>query len=146
MIFIVPLHLTQVKGSTSYTLRIISAQPLAGIGRSSSSTIRRGKTTRLAFLTLPRWALALGQKNGNVGKQSNPEGRQITAPRRKAGDRIRLTARSNRFFYFLWAGFRVQSCSLVISIILSMSRSGRCTGQDLRSRIAWTISFSFVLG
>ncbi len=38
-------------GSTSYTLQIISAQPLVGILWSLSSSIRREKTGSLAFLS-----------------------------------------------------------------------------------------------
>lgn len=44
------------------------------------------------------------------------------------------------------AGFKVQSCILVISTRLLISRSGRCTGQVLQARTSAMIASAFSFG
>jgi len=61
MIFIRPPHWEQVKGSTSYTLRIISAQPRREIFGPSSSMMMRFPATS----TLPPWQ---GQESNKRAK------------------------------------------------------------------------------
>jgi len=83
MTFIWPPHRGQSIGSTSYTLRIISARPLQGMGRSSSSMIKKGEKDQIegAEKAVKRQlGLTPGREDGNSVRTHRPSQSRLIMP------------------------------------------------------------------